>query len=834
MGKQVLTFEFEDDITGTIYLTTGEFVSTLADTPSDTPFESRIVGSLEFSRSISTHFWGGKPRGTMGFTVMKVANGDGRFDYLREYTYRDYPFILKMGDNTDDYATLTTIASGLIDRIEFEGEDYLNFYLRGTVSVLDRAVQQSVYPSTVPNKMLQGQPRPLVFGTLYQVPLIQPSPYGYGDYDLHDNDNWLGITSFYDRGVPLSEAGVKRSIDSSVFGVVRITKPADSSKQCADVIGAFRVDATTINEPFTSGLGAWTETNGGVGGRDASIASSQLSMVNTLGGADLSITNLTTLTMADGDYAYYEFTVNSFTGNASPSLEFRAGGTVHAVITGPGKYRGIITNNASTNFAFVAVNGCNCKATIDNFILREVTPLSTIADYVEYFCTSGTALSGKGPLAGASIGSTVAALSSSLGYSLSQYVDGARSCADLMDDLAVAIGGYWYEDANGLLQIGQLTAPTGTPVLELDDSNVVAIKSVAFDQAEGLTDTISAQRNWSPYDESDIAQSLRFTSWTQTTGMRKDADVAISTAGYTYTITATGSVLCTVDFPGGKYYWEDTPSSVANFQYIGTNSPAQAVTNIPATSGGGVAYRNDGNARIDAASTAYGNSYTAADVISVVRDSTMSMAGARRRANKHWFGKNGTIQNSGVVDGAGFLVSTAGSTAISAPVVGANATSNNGGVNFGQAAFAYAIPDEYIAPAWLFSILQREYRYTFTSATGLHSDYASAVASVDVPILSTDARTSSRKRNVYGTGTILSKMVDARAEQNRRNAMYATIHQKWEIDVALSGPSALVLLPGDLVNFTYPRLGADAGILMRIISISGDVLGGQFKLNCWS
>jgi hypothetical protein len=400
-----------------------------------------------------------------------------------------------------------------------------------------------------------------------------------------------------------------------------------------------------------------------------------------------------------------------------------------------------------------------------------------------------------------------------------------------MDDLAIAIGGFWYEDANGLLQIGQLTAPTGSPVLELDESNVVSITSVGFDQAEGLTDTISAQRNWSPYDESDIAQSLRFTSWTQSTGARKDADVAINTAGYAYTITGTGSGLSVVDFPGGKYYWENTPSLVtgATAHHIGTNSPAQSVASVPGTSNGSVAYRNDGQALNNGGASAYGNSYVANDVISVVRDSTMSMAGARLRANKHWFKKNGTVQNSGVIDGAGFLVSAAGSTAIAAPAIGANATSNNGSTNFGQAAFTYTIPDEYIAPAWLFSILQREYRYTFTSAIAMHTDYTSAMAASE-----SEGSRGSQPRKVYGTGTILSKMVDARTEQDRRNTMFQSTREKWAIEVALTAPTALALNAGDLVNLTYPRYGASAGILMRIISISGDVLGGQFKLTCWS
>lgn len=833
MAEDIITFVFDDNVNGEVYLTSGQYTSASSDTPASTVFESRIVGSVEMTRSISTHFWGGKPRGTVGFSAIKVANGDGRFDYMVGVSMRDTPFVLKIGKNNSTYAAMTTVATGIIDRVEFNDEDYMMVYVKGKVAKLDRSAQTSTYPSTVANKSLQGAVRPLSFGELFQVPLLQPSPLGYGDYDLHENDNWLGITSFYDQGAPISEAGVKRSTDSTVFGVSRITQPANISKQCADLIGAFRTNSTPINETFTA-LTNWTETNGGVGGRDASISSSQLSMVNTAGGADLTLQHNTTVSLTDSQYAYFEFTVVSHSGtpsSESAKLELRAGGVSHAVITAAGKYRGIVKNNASTTFAFVAMNGCNCTTIIDNFSVKVVTPLSTLSDYVEYFATTGTAtLTGKGPLVTADIGSSVASLSSSLGYKFSNYVNTGKSIAELLDEAAISIGGFWYEDRLGLLQFKQLLAPTGTPVAEFTEYDIITGMSVTIYQAEGLSDTISARRNYSPYNEGDLAGFLRFVSLSTELSVRRDSDVAVGTTGYTYTITGTGGVLGTADFPGGKYYWEVTPSPVtgATAHHVGTNAAAQGVATVPGSSNGSIAYRNDGQALNNGSAGAYGNSYTTNDNIAVIRDSTMSMAGAQMRSNRQWFNKNGVTQNSGsVVNETGFLVAASGTTAFGCIAVGANATSNGGSVNLGQSAFAYTIPDDYIAPAWLFSILQKEYRYTYTSSIALANDYAQALAAPQIGL------SGSPDRPKYGTGTILSMSLHARTEQDRWNTLFQSLRIKPSFSVIMTGYDALTLEPGDLIQVTYGRYEFSAGVLMRITSISGDILGGTVKLDCW-
>ena len=140
----------------------------------------------------------------------------------------------------------------------------------------------------------------------YQVPFVQPNAYGNGYYDLHDNDQWIGVEQVLDQGSTLTEGtGYERATVSGIYGIERLTAP--SGKQCATVLGAFKVASTEITEDFAS-LASWTETNGGVAGRDVSIVSNACNIVNTAGGATLSIAwNGSTPTGTDATYWYYEF-----------------------------------------------------------------------------------------------------------------------------------------------------------------------------------------------------------------------------------------------------------------------------------------------------------------------------------------------------------------------------------------------------------------------------------------------------------------------------------------------------------------------------------------------
>ena len=46
MAEDIITFVFDDNVNGDVYLTSGQYTSTSADTPASAVFESRIVGSV--------------------------------------------------------------------------------------------------------------------------------------------------------------------------------------------------------------------------------------------------------------------------------------------------------------------------------------------------------------------------------------------------------------------------------------------------------------------------------------------------------------------------------------------------------------------------------------------------------------------------------------------------------------------------------------------------------------------------------------------------------------------------------------------------------------------
>ena len=98
----------------------------------------------------------------------------------------------------------------------------------------------------------------------------------------------------------------------------------------------------------------------------------------------------------------------------------------------------------------------------------------------------------------------------------------------------------------------------------------------------------------------------------------------------------------TLGASSGKYYWEIKPSA----RNGGTDDLLVGVTSTQAVSTAqtlgwhpnDVAYREDGNKKINNSDTSYGNSYTLNDIIGVAMDLDN---------NKLYFSKNGVWQNSG-------------------------------------------------------------------------------------------------------------------------------------------------------------------------------------------
>lgn len=163
------------------YFATRGFVTAASDVPYDTIFDGRIVSDPDYSRAITTIFWGsGTPKFTLG--ALDLINADGALnDLLMLPKNRDRQVSIWSGEHGASFATFELIAVAQINEVTEEGT-LLRITLADKSAALDRPIQQTLYSSGV----LLGQLKPFGFGSCYSVPAPLPN-IAFLRYDVLDS-----------------------------------------------------------------------------------------------------------------------------------------------------------------------------------------------------------------------------------------------------------------------------------------------------------------------------------------------------------------------------------------------------------------------------------------------------------------------------------------------------------------------------------------------------------------------------------------------------------------------------------------------------------------------
>lgn len=93
-------------------------------------------------------------------------------------------------------------------------------------------------------------------------------------------------------------------------------------------------------------------------------------------------------------------------------------------------------------------------------------------------------------------------------YDMGLYDRSGLKISDALTQFLDSFCGWWYFDRSGLLRVGRLEEPVGTPVLELSDINLIGDVKVTLDEAKGLSDTVTFARYWAPYSPDGVAGSV--------------------------------------------------------------------------------------------------------------------------------------------------------------------------------------------------------------------------------------------------------------------------------------------------------------------------------------
>lgn len=98
------------------------------------------------------------------------------------------------------------------------------------------------------------------------------------------------------------------------------------------------------------------------------------------------------------------------------------------------------------------------------------------------------------------------------GIDVGRWVSGATTYAELLTELMDSVGGWWSIDATGVVRFDVLRLPSGSPVIDLDETTLASDISLSSDTAPGLSDAVLGQRNWHVHDAAALAGSVRDTA----------------------------------------------------------------------------------------------------------------------------------------------------------------------------------------------------------------------------------------------------------------------------------------------------------------------------------
>lgn len=117
-----------------------------------------------------------------------------------------------------------------------------------------------------------------------------------------------------------------------------------------------------------------------------------------------------------------------------------------------------------------------------------------IADIVKHLVTTYTALTGSDIDT-----SNFSAFNTACPQLVGLYAKSRLNLIEALDALVTSVGGFYTFSRGGLMQLGQLAAPSGSPVLELTDDDVV-FRSLKIKRRLKARETVRLgyERNWTP------------------------------------------------------------------------------------------------------------------------------------------------------------------------------------------------------------------------------------------------------------------------------------------------------------------------------------------------
>lgn len=527
-------------------------------------YDARIAGDdaadVEIERAGSCYVWGSQSVSRRGKLVL--INADGALDAWATYEWRDASVNLRSGYEGDAAANFTTWAFARVDSIAFTESLRVELTLADPLALLDRALQTALYPADQPNAQLAGKPVPIVYGApMYCAAARLNTDLAVRDYQLHDGigAGLDSITDAYDRGDRFAGP-------NDLF----VPHAAITSANGGDFTGWAGTPSVPTGWTALTPYGATTDrffAGSPAGARIQSHHNPSTAIqhgvalhANTRYQLTFTVASVPTagiLTFAAGSVTLPVAlsttgaqTIPPLDVAAAAKLELRLDGTPLDVT---------ITSLRATSVQVVdwtyyaPAHGPTLGFTLANAPAGKVVAnpmsgipgsLSVIADDV---CNTRFALPDLGVVdaGGMAVVLPQVDMDSALlvqaraPYAIATYIDAPKTALVLLREIMDGVCGWITSNRYGQIVFGRVEAPSNTPELTLDTTNVLGEITMTDDLAKGLTIKLSGRRNHSPHADGDIADSV-------TPAMRAELQTEM-------TLTRTGAPLLGADAVSAAY-----------------------------------------------------------------------------------------------------------------------------------------------------------------------------------------------------------------------------------------------------------------------------------------
>lgn len=527
----------------TVYLGSTGFNTEATDSPANTHYKGRIAGDqdVEFTREGSCIVWGGQTQ-TRGGQVVLINNDGAIGDWL-SWEWRDAPFVLYSGYEGDARSAFTVWAEGVCDNIAAGNQRRLIITLADPLVLLDRPIQPTLYPVDQANAQAAGQPLPIVLGRpLYCDGVLLSTLSTARDWQLHDanagsasiSTTLDSIAAIYDRGdlfagpadpyaahnpITLANGGAFTTwagTPSMPSGFTRITAFGATTDRFANNASTLQClssgQQTTAIYHSTSSLNAgyrytiaFTVTAVVTPGTIIFRADDGVTRVDVL--AVLATKGAKSLTIDVVDAAQLQIVLGASELNASIDNL-----TVSSVQIIDWTY----WQSNATRLGFHLANAPAGKI-VANPVGPSLAalPSSRIIEYprdvliwiaARYWDIYGT----TGAIDFDTLGDTAssaALLDTAAHYRLATFIRQPFSLLALLREVMDSFCGFATTMLGGTVVFGRVQEPSDTPVLVLDENNVMGEVLPSIDTAKGLSQRLAGRRNHSPHSDSDIVST---------------------------------------------------------------------------------------------------------------------------------------------------------------------------------------------------------------------------------------------------------------------------------------------------------------------------------------